>query len=114
MLLKWTWFCRYIAEVDPEEIDGEVPQLVPLTDGSEGVTDGPATGTADRKPIAASEGTPLLSDRAGERAHQPVGDAGDASRAAPSGQRGEVSTLDGDDFVDLGSNAIINELEPER
>ena len=106
--------CRYVAEADPEGVEGEVPQLVPLTDGSEGATDKLSTSRADRKPNAASEGTPLLSDRAGERAHQPVGDAGNAVRAAISGERGEVSTLDGDDFVDLGGNAIINELEPER
>lgn len=105
--------CRYVAEADPEEVEGEAPQLVPLTDGSEG-TDMAAQGTAERKLIASSEGTPLLSDRAGERAHQPVGDAGDAPGATPNGERGEVSTLDGEDFVDLGSNAIIEELEPER
>ena len=93
---------RYTEEADPEEAEGEAPQLVPLTDGSEG-TDVPVTAAAERKPIAASEGTPLLSDRAGGRAHQPVGDA-----------PGEVSMLDQDDFVDLGSNAILNELEPER
>ena len=29
------------------------------------------------------------------------------------GDGGEVSTL-GEDFVDLGDNAIISELEPER
>lgn len=107
-LLKWALSYRYVAEADPEELEGEAPQLVPLTDGSEGATD---MTSAAKKPIAASEGTPLLSDRAGERAHQPVGDA---SGAHPNGARGEVSTLDGDDFVDLGSNAIISELEPER
>ena len=37
---------------------------------------------------------------------------GDAPR--DGGGRGEVSTLDGDDFVDLGDNAIITELEPDR
>ena len=93
---------RYAEEAEPEEIEGEAPQLVPLADGSKG-TDATLPGAAERKPIAASEGTPLLDDRAGEGAHQPVGDA-----------QGEVSTLDGDDFVDLGSNAIISELEPER
>lgn len=102
--------CRYVAEADPEEIEAEAPQLVPLTDTSAGVTDGPSAGTAKQTPAAASEGTPLLSDRAGEQAHQPVGDAGNA----PHGEVREVSTLDGDDFVDLGSNAIITELEPER
>lgn len=48
---------------------------------------------------------------AGEQAHQAVGDA---PNGVAGGERGEVSTLDGDDFVDLGDNAIINELEPER
>lgn len=105
--------CRYIAEVDPEENEAEAPQLVPLTDNSVGATGEPSTNRAQQTPGAASEGTPLLSDRAGEGAHQPVGDAANASRA-PHGERGEVSTLDGDDFVDLGSNAIITELEPER
>ena len=104
------WACRYIAEMDPEATEGEAPQLVPLTETSVSGTDEPSTGTTKQTPAAASEGTPLLSDRAGEGAHQPVGDA---SRA-PHGERGEVSTLDGDDFVDLGSNAIITELEPER
>ena len=60
---------------------------------------------------AASEGTPLLADRAGDQAHKPVGDA---PRAARDGPRVETSTLDGEDFVDLGQNAIIQELEPER
>lgn len=73
---------------------------MPLTDG-----------TSDKQPITASEGTPLLSDRADEGAHQLVGDA---SGSDPSVERGEVSTLDGEDFVDLGSNEIIKELEPER
>ncbi|KAL3148018.1 hypothetical protein ABBQ38_014310 [Trebouxia sp. C0009 RCD-2024] len=90
----------YVAEADPEEIEGEAPQLVPLTDG-----------TVDKQPITASEGTPLLSDRADEGAHQLVGDA---SGSDPSVERGEISTLDGEDFVDLGSNEIIKELEPER
>lgn len=63
----------------------------------------------DTPPLAASEGTPLLADRAGEKAHQPVGDG-----PQDGGGRGEVSTLDGDDFVDLGDNAIISELEPDR
>lgn len=112
--LKWTLSYRYVAEADPEEIEGEAPQLVPLTGSSEGATDEPLTASAARQPTAASEGTPLLSDRAGERAHQPVGDAGGASGAHPNEARGEASTLDGDDFVDLGSNAIISELEPER
>lgn len=98
--LRWTITCRYVAEADPEEIEGEAPQLVPLTDG-----------TVDKQPITASEGTPLLSDRADEGAHQLVGDA---SGSDPSVERGEISTLDGEDFVDLGSNEIIKELEPER
>lgn len=83
---------------------------MPLTGGSEGAGE-PTQGAASRQPTAASEGTPLLSDRADEKVHQPVGGA---SGMAPSAERGEVSTLDGDDFVDLGSNAIIEELEPER
>lgn len=73
---------------------------MPLTDGS-----------ADTQSITASEGTPLLSDRAGEGAHQPVGDA---AGSAPGIDRGEVSTLDGEPFVDVSSNEIITELEPER
>jgi len=101
--------CRYAEEADPEEIESEAPQLVPLTTGEE--ADNATTGISNKKPLAASEGTPLLADRAGEQAHQPVGDA---PRGAEGGDRGEVSTLDGDDFVDLGDNAIISELEPER
>ena len=47
---------------------------------------------------------------AGEQEHQPVGDAAPGAFV----ERTEKSTLDGDDFVDLGDNAIIAELEPER
>ncbi|DBB17996.1 hypothetical protein WJX82_010310 [Trebouxia sp. C0006] len=97
----------YVAEADPEEIEGEAPQLVPLTQGED--SQAAETGGSDKKPLAASEGTPLLADRAGERAHQPVGD----TPREGGGDRGEVSTL-GEDFVDLGDNAIISELEPER
>ena len=96
-----------MAEADPEEIEGEAPQLVPLTQGED--SQAAETGSSDKKPLAASEGTPLLADRAGERAHQPVGD----TPREGGGDRGEVSTL-GEDFVDLGDNAIISELEPER
>lgn len=46
----------------------------------------------------------------GEKEHQPVGDAAPGAFV----ERTEKSTLDGDDFVDLGANAIIAELEPER
>ena len=46
----------------------------------------------------------------GEEEHQPVGDAAPGAFV----ERTEKSTLDGDDFVDLGANAIIAELEPER
>ena len=46
----------------------------------------------------------------GEKEHQPVGNAAPGAFV----ERTEKSTLDGDDFVDLGSNAIIAELEPER
>lgn len=47
---------------------------------------------------------------AGEKDHQPVGDAAEGAFTS----KGEKSHLDGDDFVDLGDNAIIAELEPER
>ena len=95
--------CRYTEEADPEELEGGAPALVPLTTGDETEA---GSGT---KLLAASEGTPLLADTEGEQAHQPVGDT-----AREPGTHGEVNTLDGDDFVDLGDNAILEELEPIR
>ena len=110
--------CSY-AEEDPEECASEAPQLVPLT-GSSDQAATPTVGRVSTRPPAASEGTPLLADRAGDTAHKPVGDApraaGDGPRQVDSvgGDKVETSTLDGEDFVDLGQNGIIQELEPER
>ena len=111
--------CSYAEEADPEETESEAPQLVPLT-GTSGQSTAPTVGKVSTRPPAASEGTPLLADRAGDTAHKPVGDApraaGDGPRQVESVGRDKVetSTLDGEEFVDLGQNAIIEELEPER
>ena len=96
---------RY-AEEAPED-EAEVPKLVPLTPPSSAEA---ATALQGKKAVGASEGTPLLADRAWAKELQPVGGAASGINT----DKTEKSTLDGEDFVDLGNNAIIAELEPER
>ena len=57
--------CFRYAEEAPDEDESTAPQLVPLTAPA---AIGDASKAKGGKPVAASEGTPLLADRIGELA----------------------------------------------
>ena len=57
--------CFRYAEEAPDEDESDAPQLVPLTAPA---AVGDSSKAEGGKPVAASEGTPLLADRIGELA----------------------------------------------